>query len=139
MLGLFDKVSQMMNNCLDEQNLHCNFSLSDNFSIKNEELEQRVNLKIQKLESMEEQILDREMPSSIGCVSALSTSGICDNLSDISALSASGLLKNPQNLIGSIKDNPTIFVKKVHEIGFNIFQSIKQLSSLSEYRNIYKK
>ena len=30
-------------------------------------------------------------------------------------------------------------MKKIHDVGFNIFQSIKQMFSLAEYRNLYKK
>lgn len=76
------------------------------------------------------------MPSSIG---AHSTSEIADNLSEISTLSTAELLKNPSHLLSLVKDSPNQLMKKVHEIGFSIFQSIKQLSNLTEYRNIYKK
>ena len=36
-------------------------------------------------------------------------------------------------------DNPSEFMKKIHDVGFNIFQSIKQMFNLAEYRNLYKK
>lgn len=43
-----------------------------------------------------------------------------------------------QNLINLISE-PQLMNKKIHEVGYGIFQTIRHLANLSEYKNVYKK
>ena len=45
---------------------------------------------------------------------------------------------SPQQILSSLS-SPDQFVNHIHEMGFSIFHSLKQIFNLADYRNILKK
>lgn len=112
LLGVFIKINGHLCGLLESQVVKSNFSLSEALSIRNETLELRTNQKINAMEKKEQEI--------------------------INGTSFMGVTANIQEIMGLVK-SPNEFVSRVHEIGLEIFNGSKQLATLSEYRNIYKK
>lgn len=147
-LVMLNKISKVIINLIDEQSTHSIFSLSTDydFSMLSRDIENKINEKINELEvSQEEIILKSHMLRNTKehKDDSANTSVTNSKLANMQVNSKNNAINNNSNeiqsLLNLVPHQVQKLIPKINEMGFNIFQEIKILSSLCQYRNVYKK
>ena len=148
---MLNKISKVIINLIDEQNTHSIFSLTadHDFSMLNRDIENKINEKINELELSQEQIIlkshmlrntkDKDDSANTSVTNSKLANMPLNNNKNNSNSTNKNSSNDIQSLLNLVPHETQKLIPKINQIGFNIFQQIKILSSLCQYRNVYKK